>query len=199
MTKTESPVTVVIVLLNAVIFFVTLTAGEALVSIGVMDYDLVLGGQFYRFVTAMFLHGSIDHLVGNMLLLFAMGEMVEKVCGSVKYAVIYFSAGILGNAASLFYEMISGARYSSLGASGAVYGILGALIVLALKRVSGINIVRQRIPLALIYCLYSSFIMPNIDFAAHIGGFIAGVILTSLLVRGDNTDEETGSGIYIYR
>ncbi|MBR5765956.1 MAG: rhomboid family intramembrane serine protease [Lachnospiraceae bacterium] len=187
--KNDSPVTLAIVLMNAVMFLASVTVGEAFVSAGVMDFELVSGGQLYRLLTAMFLHGSIDHIVGNMLFLFAMGEMVERAAGHVKYAVIYILAGIAGNGVSYLYEMMSGIRYSSLGASGAVYGIFGALIVMSIKKVSGINIVKSRIPLAIIYCLYSSFAMPNIDYAAHIGGLLFGMLLTALLVKKGVGDE----------
>ncbi len=181
--KTEARVTLALVLTNAVIYIISVTLDPSVTSLGVMNYELVSEGQIYRIVSAMFLHGGLDHLFGNMFLLFAVGTMVEQSTGPVKYLVIYFVTGIAGNLTSYFWEMASGLRYNSLGASGAVYGVMAALIVLALKRIPGVAVVRSRIPLAIIYCIYSSFAMPNIDYAAHIGGLVSGIILTSLMIR----------------
>ncbi|MCR5507756.1 MAG: rhomboid family intramembrane serine protease [Lachnospiraceae bacterium] len=180
------PVTMLILLTNAVIFVLSETVMKWLIPVGLMDYDLVSQGQIYRLVSAAFLHDGIEHIIGNMLLLFAMGGMVETAAGSFKYAAIYLISAIAGNACSFYFESATGLRYASLGASGAVYGILGALIVMAVRKVRGIRVVRSRIPLAVIYCIYTSFAMPNIDYAAHIGGMLAGMLLSYILVKPDD-------------
>jgi len=74
--------------------------GEAFNEAGMMSSELIKDGQIYRFITAMFLHGGIEHLVSNMLLLYILGEVVENKLGSVRYASVYLLSGILGNVVS---------------------------------------------------------------------------------------------------
>ena len=183
--EAENPVPAVIslIVINVLIFLYTAFVSAKPLGMGMMDYDLVSEGQVYRLITAMFLHSGIDHISGNMLSLFFMGTLAERAAGSVKFTVIYMLSGIAGNIASFYYEMFSGSRYTSVGASGAIYGILGAVIFLALKKSSGLNVTGRRLFIAVAYCIYSSFAMPGIDYAAHIGGLIAGFIICALTVR----------------
>lgn len=190
--KKPSPVSVVLVVLNSLMFMSCFVIGEAFISSGQMNYELVSKGEVYRFLTAMFLHGGIQHLAGNMILLYFMGEMIENKIGSVKYAIIYFVSGIIGNVISYTYEMISGARYVSIGASGAVYGIIGALAYLVLIKTKGLNVDPRRLLIMLGLCVYSSFATPHVDFAAHIGGLAAGFIITALLCpKGGKAESES--------
>ncbi len=178
-----SPVVYGLVAVNIVIFILSAYVFPETVNAGMMDYDLVKDGQLYRLITAMFLHGGVDHILGNMLSLFVMGTLVEREAGSVKFTVIYMLSGIMGNLTSFLYEMISGVRYTSVGASGAIYGIMGAVVLLALKRRSGLNVTGRRLFIAVAYCIYSSFAMPGIDYAAHIGGLVSGFLMSTLLLR----------------
>lgn len=97
-------------------------------------------------------------------------------------------SGVIGNVTSFCYEMISGMRYTSVGASGAIYGIMGAVVLLALKKRSRLNVTGRRLFIAVAYCIYSSFAMPGIDYAAHIGGLVSGFLLSSILLRAEPAD-----------
>ena len=120
------------------------------------------------------------------------GEMVENKTGSVKYGIIYLVSGIMGNVVSYMYEIISGVRYVSVGASGAVYGIIGALIYLVLRKTDGLNIQIKRLILMVAYCVYSSFATAHVDFAAHLGGLLFGFVITALLCpKGGNAKSES--------
>lgn len=188
--KKPSPVSVTLVIVNSLIFFTSLAIGLAakgtnpFIASGCMDFEAVSNGEVYRLVSAMFLHGGAEHLISNMVLLYFMGEMVEHNTGSVRFAIIYMFSGILGNVISYVYELISGARYTSIGASGAVYGIMGALLFLVIVRTKNLNIPMRRMILLLAYCIYSSFATAYIDFAAHIGGLLSGFVITALLCMG---------------
>lgn len=179
--KKPSPVSVTLVIINTIIYLTYFVIGEPFIESGQMDSVLVSQGQIYRFLTAMFLHGGIQHLASNMILLYFMGEMVENKTGSVKYGIIYLISGLMGNVVSYTYELISGVQYVSVGASGAVYGIIGALIYLVLKKTEGLNIQINRLILMVAYCVYSSFATAHVDFAAHLGGLFFGFIITALL------------------
>ena len=186
--KKPAPVAVTLVIVNTLVFLTTVIIGNIaangenpFIASGRMDFDLVRNGEFYRFISAMFLHAGAQHLISNMVLLYFMGEMVENKTGSVRFAIIYLLSGIMGNVVSYSYEWISGNRYTSVGASGAVYGIMGALLYLVIKKTKGLNIPIMRMILLVAYCIYSSFATSYIDYAAHIGGLVFGFITTFIL------------------
>ena len=181
--KKPAPVAVTLVIVNTLVFLTSMIIGNIaangenpFIASGRMDFDLVTNGEFYRFISAMFLHSGAQHLISNMVLLYFMGEMVENKTGSVRFAIIYLVSGIMGNVVSFGYEWITGTRYTSVGASGAVYGIMGALLYLVIKKTEGLNIPIKRMILLVAYCIYSSFASSHIDYAAHIGGLIFGFI-----------------------
>ena len=181
-------VTLVIVAVNVIVFGLELVFGEPFVSLFEMDYARVAEGGYYRLFTALFLHSGAEHIISNMFLLYCLGDLVERRVGAVRFAVIYFVAGMVGNAISFGFEALSGFRYVSVGASGAVYGVMGALICMAVRRTEGFDIPGRRILLAVAYCIYSSFAMPNIDFAAHFGGLAAGFAAAAFMVRTTDTN-----------
>ena len=190
--RKPSPVSVMLVIINTIIYLTSYIIGEPFIVSGQMDSFLVKQGEIYRFVTAMFLHGGLQHLASNMILLYFMGEIVENKTGSVKYAVIYLVSGIMGNVVSYIYEILSGVVYVSVGASGAVYGIIGALLYLVIKKTPDLNIQLKRLLLMVVYCIYSSFATAHVDFAAHIGGMVFGFIITALLCpKGGRTKGES--------
>ena len=178
-----APVTVALVAINVTVFLVSAFVMPECLEYGMMDYDRVSEGQIYRLFTAMFLHGGVDHIVSNMISLYFMGALVERTAGSLKFSVLYMMSGVAGNIASYYFEMLSGCRYTSVGASGAIYGIMGAVIILALKKRSGLNATKRRLFIAVAYCIYSSFAMPGIDYAAHIGGLICGLTMGTVATR----------------
>lgn len=196
MNRRIAPVTLTLVIINAVVFGLTVLLAPMPTVFGMMDYDLVSQGQWYRLFTAMFLHGGVEHILSNMVMLYAAGDLLEQRIGHVRFAFIYLLTGIAGNIVSYLYETVSGARYTAVGASGAVYGVMGVIICLALRKVRGFEIPKQRILLALVFSIYSSFAMPNIDYAAHIGGMVSG-LLSGLFINAvnrDNGTEITGQG-----
>lgn len=183
-----SPVTLTLVIINTVVFGLTVLLAPIPTVFGMMDYDLVSKGQVYRLFTAIFLHGGVEHILSNMVMLYAAGDLLEKRIGHVRFAFAYLLSGIAGNAVSYLYEKVSGVRYTAVGASGAVYGIMGVIICLAIRKVKGFEIPKQRILLALFFSIYSSFAIPNIDYAAHIGGMAAGLI-AGLFIKKTHRDD----------
>lgn len=142
------------------------------------------GREYYRLLTHMFLHSGIQHLVNNMLILLFIGNRLERMIGHIRYLVIYFCSGLLAGIVSMSYNRIIGEYAVSVGASGAVFGVVGALayIILA-NRGKAEDLTKRQIFIFIILSLYGGFIRQGIDNAAHIGGLAAGFLLALLLYR----------------
>lgn len=147
--------------------------------LGAKNNELILNGEYYRLFTCMFLHGGLIHIASNMYSLYCVGYMVEKVYGKVKYLAIYLISGIISSVFSfLFSDAIS------IGASGAIFGVLGAVFLFGfmLRDKIGkqllINIVS-----VIVLNIFITMSVPNIDIFAHIGGFIGGVLISLILGR----------------
>lgn len=134
-------------------------------------------GQTYRLLTGIFLHGGIMHLLFNCYALYVIGSQVENFLGRFKFLVIYLIAGISG----ALFSMIFG-NYASVGASGAIFGLMGALVYFGYHyRVYLGNVIKsQIIPLILLNLLFG-FLMSGIDNFAHIGGLIGGTLMSIAL------------------
>jgi Uncharacterized membrane protein (homolog of Drosophila rhomboid) len=148
-------------------------------------YCVVKGNEYYRFITAMFMHANLSHIFGNMLVLFFLGINLERALGKWKYLFIYFGSGILAGIASISYNMWKEHAITSIaettfgiGASGAIFGVVGALLFIILinrGRQDGISAGQVLIFTGL--NIYNGIIDKQIDQAAHVGGFIAGFLL----------------------
>lgn len=173
-------ITVILVIINVIIFLICTFTGDLLYNIGEFSPASFLGdNQFYRIVTAMFLHADINHLINNMLLLAGLGAMLEKETGHIMFFLFYILAGLGGQAVSLGYKLFAKEwSVGSIGASGAVFGLVGVLLAMSLYWTRKMaNVTWQRIVLVVAYSLYSGYRAANIDNAAHIGGFAAGFLL----------------------
>ncbi len=140
--------------------------------------------EYYRILTSMFLHSDFEHLINNMLVLFFVGDNLERTVGRLKYLWIYFGSGIIAGIVSISYNMIKQKHIFSIGASGAIFGVVGAMGYILLVNKGHVNHISSRqIALFTIFSLYGGIANANIDNAAHIGGFIGGIIIAILLYR----------------
>ncbi len=192
-----SYINTIIIILNIVIFIYSLAAGNTFVA----KYDhrsdlLVAGLDYYRIITSMFLHSDLEHLFSNMLALFFVGANVEHDIGHIPYVILYFLSGIAGNLVSTYYDCLTGQFIPAIGASGAVFGVVGAVVVIVFfgrkKLRKGSNLM-LRLGLMIALSVYSGFTADNIDNAAHIGGLIGGILITLIITiagRKNYTMEE---------
>jgi len=147
-----------------------LSGADGNLIFGAKFNPLIMSGEYWRLITPMFLHGGIVHIFFNSYSLYAIGPAVEDLFGKAKFAVIYFIAGIMGNIASFAFS-----THVSVGASGAIFGLLGALVYLLrkdrriFKTSFGTGIV-----ITILYNLIYGFMNEGIDNFAHIGGLIGG-------------------------
>lgn len=176
-------VTIALVAINIIIYIYCTYMGEVVYNVGCMDAERVLlDGEYYRFFTCMFMHGGIDHIFSNMIFLAALGEMLERVIGHVRFAVLYLLSGIGGSLFSIANVVLSGNYHTAIGASGAVFGLIGAMLILVVihnGHYEGISI--KRMVFAIAYMVYSGMRSQNVDNAAHIGGLIFGVLIMAVM------------------
>lgn len=150
---------------------------NALVLLGAKVNELISAGEYYRLISSMFLHGGILHLAVNMYSLYAMGPIVEKLYGKTKYIILYFMAGICS---SIFSYIFS--TSISIGASGAIFGLLGAVLVFAIKSKGKTGSAFIKNILSVIFVnIFIGMTLPNIDNFGHIGGLLGGILISFLV------------------
>lgn len=181
--KQQPFISIILVVLNAVIYLLCVLYGDSLYNLGDLSlWGVLAEGQYWRIVSAVFLHADISHIFNNMVILFFLGGMIEKELGHAAYTVLFFLSGIGGNLLSLYQKYLSLSMVGSIGASGAIFGLDGALFSMVLflpgyrKTVS-----ITRVLLMIILSLYNGFGVENIDNAAHIGGLLAGFVAGSII------------------
>lgn len=175
-----------LIAINAVVYVVGILSpglGSRMEAAGCFSaVYLLYTGEYYRLVTAAFLHVSADHLLNNMLLLYCCGEIVEKTLGKFRFLILYILAAIGGNLLSAAYELSTGSFYSSVGASGAVFGLTGAMLFLILaKKGAAARLSLRRAVLSVLLSVYAGFSTQNVNNAAHVGGLLCGFFLAFLL------------------
>lgn len=188
MYRRKQPCTILLIIVNVVVFFVLSFQGMTenvvfMLEKGAMYVPYVLEyGEYYRIVTSTFLHFGFDHLLNNMISLGFLGWQLEQEIGKIKFLLIYFISGIAGNILSGAWEIFTGEYAVSAGASGAVFGIIGALLYVAIRNHGRIGDVTERgLLFMVVLTLYHGFTSTGVDNLAHIGGFISGFILGVLL------------------
>ena len=183
-TAGTSWVTIGLVAVNVILFLICTFTGELLYNIGAVSVREVLeDGSYYRILSSMFLHWDINHLFSNMIVLYYIGEIVEKKTGHLSYALIYFLSGIVGNVFSMGYELLSGQYYSSVGASGAVFGVEGALfLLLIIHRGKMEHMTVGRMAFSIAFSLYCGFTAASVNNAAHIGGVLMGFAAAAVIM-----------------
>lgn len=191
-------ITYVIIAICTLLFILTYLFGNGsadsltLINFGANLDILTKEGEYYRLLTCIFLHAGILHLLCNMYSLYIIGKEVENVFGKIKFLTIYILSGISGSILSLAFSQ----NTISVGASGAIFGLLGALLYFGYyyRTYLGATIRKSILPVIIIN-LIIGFMSSGIDNAAHIGGLIAG-ILTSMMVgipdKSDKTEKING-------
>ncbi len=182
----RADVTLALVIINAIIFALLVAMSrnamqipsDLLIRAGGNFAPLVQKGELWRLFSALFLHGGLLHVGLNMFALYQAGQVVERLFGRLGFLVIYVGAGLLGNLASLWWKQGS----VSVGASGAIFGVYGALLAyLLLQRGSVPGEVFREMRSGTLgfigYSLFAGFSLPGIDNAAHLGGLAGGMIL----------------------
>lgn len=184
----EFPFTFGIILVNIILFIVTAIVSKSILLIdvrvllefGAKQTYLIQQGQYWRLITSAFLHGGLIHLLVNMYSLFMVGTLVEKIYGWKKYLGIYFFSAITSSLLSYYLDISN----ISVGASGAIFGVLGAVLVFAIKERK--NIDRgfiSNIVSVIVINLLIGLSASNIDNYGHVGGFLGGLVISLILYK----------------
>lgn len=183
----------VLLVLNIVIFVVPALLGiigvrvfgfsidQVVLALGAKDNEAIkIYGQWYRLITAMFLHGSVLHIAFNSYALYSLGMELERLYGTLRFLGVYFVAGLAGSVASYLIN-----PSPSVGASGAIFGLIGGLAAFYyVSREMFPDLARQQLGsliTTIMINLFIGFSSPMIDNSAHIGGLIVGAVVGWML------------------
>lgn len=197
MFKKDIPyITYILILINIIIYIITVVFSGNFYQI---DSNTLykFGGlvtnnsEYIRMLTCAFLHAGLIHLISNMYALYIVGTEVEQFFGKVKFIFIYIISAIMG---SLFSVVFSSPNSISVGASGAIFGLFGAILYFGYnyRGYIGNAILNQMLPVVIVN-LFIGTITPNISTPAHVGGLIGGFAVSQAL--GANLDEEKSQKI----
>jgi rhomboid protease GluP len=153
-----------------------LDSPEAMLFVGALSRDAVMQGEWWRLVTAVFLHGGVDHILGNGIALFILGMVCEHAFGRAQLAWLFVITGLAGSVVS----MLTSAG-PSVGASGAIFGLQGAAVALFHRHRERLLLRDRRVGIVLVgwavYTIAMGLVTPYVDNGAHLGGFLAGMLV----------------------
>lgn len=182
--KSRSVANLSIIMINVLVFLILEMLGDTedadFMAAHGASYTpyIVQEGKYYLLITSMFLHFGVEHLFNNMVVLIFLGDMLEKKLGKIRYLLIYFAGGIIGNCLSVWMDVKRGDFPVSAGASGAIFAVIGALLWLIIKnkgRLDDISV--RRFVLMIVLSVFEGLTSIGVDNSAHIGGLIMGFLL----------------------
>lgn len=180
--KNKDYVTILLVIANIAVYIFCTIAPDVVYNMGSLSVvDIIETRGCYRILTSMFIHAGPQHIWGNMIFLAALGDMLERAIGHGRFFTIYMLSGIVGNLFSMLRELLTGQYGSTVGASGAVFGLIGALLLLVFKN-NGVygQVSLPRMIFALFYLFYTGLQSQTTNNAAHLGGFLTGFIVMAV-------------------
>lgn len=140
--------------------------------------------EYYRLLTAVFMHFGISHLANNMLVLFVLGDHLERALGSLKYLVFYLLCGIGANVVSMAVGMQDQIYAVGAGASGAIFGVIGGLLYAVIANKGRLeDLSTRQLVMVIVFSLYFGYSSIDVDNVAHIAGLVIGMILAVIMYR----------------
>ncbi len=207
----NTPVSAYLLIINVMVYilvevFTFSTGNEYLIyDFTIHNYFINLSGEYYRLLTSGFIHFGIAHLLLNMYIgIYVFGSQLERLVGSVKFAILYLGSLVCGAVIvygfnELMFSLTSNTDYiltSTAGASGAIYGLLGAFLYLAINRPDFMSpAAKQSIYRIIFINVAFSFIVPGISIIGHFGGLTVGYIISMFLLK---RKERKIDGFYNY-
>ncbi len=187
-TKGKAYCTIILAAMNVILFFYLTFQGmtedgEFMLEHGAMYVPYMLEREeYYRLFTSMFMHFGFEHLINNMVMLLVIGWTLELELGRIRFLLIYFLSGFCGNICSAFWDISTQDFVVSAGASGAIFGIVGAMLYVALRNRGRIGDISGRgLVFMTVFSLYFGLTSAGVDNFAHIGGLVSGFVMAVLL------------------
>lgn len=188
----QYPITAWLIIINVIIFLAELFTGgtsglflgstqSTLVQTGGLYPPAVRAGEGYRLITSMFLHSGILHILFNMLTLYSVGTIIEQDFKKWQYLVIYFVSGLCGGLMTCLIELSRGTVHLTVGASGAIFGLFGALLGESIRYKDYHN-VRSTL-LNIVWMLLPGIFSTGVSVTSHLGGVLGGLLLGLLLTH----------------
>jgi membrane associated rhomboid family serine protease len=179
----NAPAVLTIVAVNAAFFLFQQIDGSLTLQLAAFP-PAIAAGDYYRLLTPMLLHGNLLHIALNMMVLWIYGPFVEQGLGRARFLAVYVVSGFLGSAASF---ALGSFRSFSVGASGAIFGVVGALLVFLYhrRRSTFVASFLRDLMLFIGLNLLLGFVLPSVDYLAHMGGLAAGMALGAAFDRGE--------------
>jgi membrane associated rhomboid family serine protease len=174
--RKNTPVTKFLSSSLIVVYVAQLLLGDVLIANFALFAPSVANGQWWLLITAGLLHGSIFHLLFNVYILWVIGSQLESIVGKINFVIIYFVSLIGGSFASYLFSPFGS---YSIGASGAIFGLMGAMLVVGRKR----NLDISQITTLVVMNVVIGFVLSGIDWRAHLGGLTTGAIITWILAN----------------
>lgn len=170
------PVISILIGINLIIYLLGLIPSLQfnIIGYGVMSNFRISEGDYWRLLSSMFLHADFLHLLFNMFGLYVFGPELERIVGKMRFFNLYMLSGIIANVLTYIVYPLN---YSSLGASGAIFGIFGAYLALVYYTRKTMPQFKQLILPLVGISVMMTFIQPNINITAHIGGLIVGFLI----------------------
>ncbi|GLB32108.1 hypothetical protein LAD12857_40310 [Lacrimispora amygdalina] len=188
--RKKAYVNICLIALNVIYFLFLEMIGSTedtrfMVSHGAMFASLVIERrEYYRLFTSVFMHFGINHIMNNMLILFILGDNLERALGHIKYLVFYLICGVGANVVSMIVNLSRYRSVVSAGASGAIFGVIGGLLyAVAVNRGQLEDLSTRQLVVVILCSLYFGFTSTGVDNAAHVAGLITGVIMGVILYR----------------
>ncbi|MDX6600492.1 MAG: hypothetical protein QOE87_4379 [Gaiellales bacterium] len=200
-----APLTVILIAINVVVYALQARSSNVIVVMnsgttggsqpvqGSIDAHfglwgpMVSSGEWWRLITSGFLHASILHIGSNMLALFFIGRALEPALGSLRLGVIYFVSLAAGSLGVIILEP----NALSIGASGAIFGLMGAFVIFARSR--GISVMQSGIGPVILLNLAITFTIPGISVGGHVGGLVGGAAIGAAVVELDRNRRFRGA------
>jgi membrane associated rhomboid family serine protease len=179
----NTPVTKFLSISLIAIFLLQELTGTLLVKSFALFAPLVTSGEWWRLISAGFLHGSIIHLLFNVYILWVIGSQLESIVGNIKFIIIYFVSLLGGSVASYLFSPFGS---YSIGASGAIFGLMGAMLVVGRKRNLDISQITTLVAINIVI----GFVLSGIDWRAHLGGLATGAFITWVLINATSLKEK---------
>lgn len=189
-------VTTILIALNIIMFLLSVFDYSFVINTFANYYLNVKNGEVYRLITAAFVHANILHIFFNMYALYALGPQIEKFYGRKRYLLIYLGSALLGSLLSVVLT-----NNVSVGASGAIFGLFGAMLYFGYKyRATLDGFLRSGIIPVIVINLLLGFMIPGIDVYGHIGGLLGGLVLSyafGVVNKENKKDKINGLIIYV--